>query len=68
MAVGLFNQACHFLLLKKWVDEWKTFEMIQRCAPVSRTPKRVREKIDAMLDRSGTTMAQGESVIYMKAR
>lgn len=57
------------LLALKEMGGWETLEMVQRYAHLSAGHLTEHaNKIDAILERSGTNMAQGENVVYMKAR
>ncbi len=57
------------LLALKEMGGWETLEMVQRYAYLSAGHLTEHaNKIDAILERSGTNMAQGENVVYMKAR
>ncbi|MBA0187475.1 site-specific integrase [Pectobacterium polonicum] len=57
------------LLALKELGGWETLEMVQRYAHLSAGHLTEHaSKIDAILERNGTNMAQDENVIYMKAR
>ncbi|AIA72250.1 hypothetical protein GZ59_34730 [Pectobacterium atrosepticum] len=51
------------------VGGWETLEMVQRYAHLSSGHlSEHASKIDAILERNGTNMAQKENMFYMKAR